>query len=72
MQSMAQTYADRYMQILANLIEKTIEEEKEFVTQAPIVSTEHHNHRIGIISGLRKCLDLMEEAESVLLGKEGR
>ena len=72
MQSMAQTYADRYMKILANLIEKTIEEEKEFVIAAPIISTEHHNHRIGIISGLRKCLDLMDEAESVLLGKEGR
>lgn len=67
---MAQTYADRYMRILADLIAKAIEEEKDFVTQAPIMATEHHNHRIGMIHGLRKCLDLMEDAESVLLGKE--
>jgi len=67
---MAQTYADRYMRILADLIVKTIEDEKDFVTQAPIVDAAHHNHRIGIIHGLRKCLDLMEEAESVLTGKE--
>jgi hypothetical protein len=58
------------MRILADLIVKTIEDEKDFVTQAPIVDAAHHNHRIGIIHGLRKCLDLMEEAESVLTGKE--
>ena len=67
---MAQTYADRYMRILADLIAKAVEEEKEYVTQAPIVDASMHNHRIGIIHGLRKCLDLMEDAESVLLGKE--
>ena len=66
---MAQTFADRYQKILAELIQETIEEEKDFVTQSPIVDAAHHNHRIGIISGLRKCLTLMEEAESVLLGK---
>jgi len=60
------------MQILANLIEQAIEEEKEFIVQYPITETAPHNHRVGIVTGLRKCLSLMEEAESVLLGKEGR
>ena len=67
---MAQTYADRYQQILANLIEQAVEDEKEFLTTTWITENAPANYRIGIVAGLRKAIALMDEAESVLLGKE--
>ena len=69
-QLMAQTYADRYQQILANLIEQAVEDEKEFLTSSYVTENAPINYRIGIVAGLRKALILMDEAESVLLGKE--
>jgi hypothetical protein len=67
---MAQTYSDRFMVILAKLIEETIEVEKETAVSYFITEPAPHNHRVGVIAGLRKALDLMDDAESVLLGRE--
>jgi hypothetical protein len=67
---MAQTFVDRYSQILRVLIEETVEEEKEFLVANFHTESAPVNHRIGMIAGLRKALSLMDEAESVLLGRE--
>lgn len=67
---MAQTFVDRYSQILRVLIEETVEEEKEFLVVNFHTEPAPVNHRIGMIAGLRKALSLMDEAESVLLGRE--
>jgi len=67
---MAQTYADRYARVLAQLIEETIGEEMQFICNGLLHDIADYKHHTGIIVGLRKCLDLMEEAETVISGGE--
>lgn len=67
---MAQTYADRYARVLAQLIDETIREETEVMGRGLINDISEYKQRSGVIQGLRKCLELMEEAESVISGKE--
>jgi len=63
---MTQTYADRYARIMAQLIEETIGEEMQFICEGMLSDIADYKHRTGIISGLRKCLDLMEEADTII------
>jgi hypothetical protein len=67
---MAQTYADRYARILAKLIDETIGEEKEFLSNGTLDDLSDYKFRAGTINGLRKCIELMEEADALLNGKE--
>ena len=67
---MAQTYADRYARVLAQLIEETIGEEMQFICNGMLGDIADYKHHTGIIMGLRKCLELMEEAETVISGGE--
>jgi len=67
---MTQTYSDRYARVLSQLIEQTIGEEMQFICEGMLADIADYKHRTGIISGLRKCLDLMEEADTVISGGE--
>jgi len=67
---MAQTYADRYARILAQLIEETIGEEIQFICNGMLTDIADYKLHTGTIVGLRKCLDLMEEAETIIAGGE--
>lgn len=63
---MTQTYADRYARIMAQLIETTIGEEMQSICEGMLADIADYKHRTGIIAGLRKCLDLMEEADTII------
>lgn len=67
---MAQTYVDRYSRILAQLIEKTIGEEMQTICNGMLQDFEEYKFHTGTINGLRKVLDLMEEAETIISGGE--
>jgi hypothetical protein len=67
---MTQTYSDRYSRVLAQLIEQTIGEEMQFICDGMLTDIADYKHRTGIIFGLRKCLDLMEEADTIISGGE--
>jgi len=67
---MAQTYSDRFARILAQLIDETIIEEMDHLGKGMIENIADYKYRSGIIYGLRKVIDLMNEAESINNGKE--
>jgi hypothetical protein len=67
---MTQTYSDRYSRTLAQLINETISEEMLFICDGMLTDIADYKNRTGIISGLRKCLELMEEADTIISGGE--
>ena len=67
---MVQTYSDRYARILAQLIDETISEEIEYMGKGMIENLSDYKYRAGVIYGLRKVIDLMDEADAINNGKE--
>ena len=67
---MAQTYSDRFARILAQLIDETIAEEIDHMGKGMIDSITDYKYRAWVIYGLRKVIDLMDEAEAINNGKE--
>jgi hypothetical protein len=67
---MAQTYSDRFARILAQLIDETIKEEIEYMGAGAIDNISDYKYRAGVIYGLRKVIDLMDEADAINNGKE--
>ena len=67
---MAQTYSDRFARILAQLIDETIKEEIDYMGAGTIDNIADYKYRAGVIYGLRKVIDLMDEADAINNGKE--
>jgi hypothetical protein len=67
---MTQTYSDRFARILAQLLNETIEEEVISLGEGKIDDIKDYKYRVGVIYGLRKVFDLMDEADAVNNGKE--
>jgi hypothetical protein len=67
---MTQTYSDRFARILAQLLNETIEEEVIALGEGMIDDIKDYKYRAGVIYGLRKVFDLMNEADAVNNGKE--
>jgi len=67
---MTQTYSDRFARILAQLIDETIKEEVDYLGKGMIDNISDYKYRAGVIYGLRKVFDLMDEADAINNGKE--
>jgi hypothetical protein len=69
------TYQTHYQSILKNLLESEIQNMKDTVTQpfsGAIPDFSQYRYYIGCIEGLRKALELCEEAEALADGRHER
>jgi hypothetical protein len=67
------TYNAHYQYELKTLIQSEIERLKDTMITAHITfDFPAYKHHVGVIEGLRKALDLMEEAESKVNGADTR
>jgi len=67
---MAQTFHDHLSRVLASLIDKTIDEEKDIIAAGMISDMADYKMHVGIIQGLTKCIDLIDEAHLIVTGVE--
>lgn len=67
---MAQTFHDHLSRVLAGLIDKTIDEEKDILAAGMISDMADYKQHVGIIQGLAKCIDLIDEAHLIVTGVE--
>lgn len=67
------TYNAHYKYELTSLIQSEIERLKDtMITAHNTFDFPAYKHHVGVIEGLRKALDLMEEAEGIVNGADTR
>ena len=61
------TYNSKFEKELKKLIEQTIEERKELLSNGlSVVDFETYKHQVGIIKGLRIAIELCDEATLII------
>lgn len=60
---MTKTYGSHLERVIDALIQEEIESEKSVLESGNIQSYEEYKHRAGYIRGLRKAIEIMDDAE---------